>query len=145
MTLKEHVLSDMRQTMVHNSGGEKLIEIGPWSVMRLMPDGSAILYRNPLGTVQSLALSRHDLEVIKSIALPVRMFTPGPDSEKDVHTEHCCVIHGCKYGDDRGYDNNTCPVTTKKKKQSFACESCYADAEGWDGTPEPDFNNGMGE
>lgn len=41
-----------------------------------------------------------------------------PESQKDVHTEHCCVIHGCKYGDE------DCPVATKKKPQSFVCESC---------------------
>ena len=35
-----------------------------------------------------------------------------------VHTEHCCIIHGCKYGDE------SCPVTTKSKKQSYPCEFC---------------------
>lgn len=33
--------------------------------------------------------------------------------EKDVHTEHCCAIHGCKYGD------TYCPVWLGRKKQSF--------------------------
>lgn len=42
----------------------------------------------------------------------------GFDSYKDVHTEHCCSIHGCKYDDD------DCPVETGKKKQSFPCEMC---------------------
>jgi hypothetical protein len=37
---------------------------------------------------------------------------------KDVHTEHCCSEHGCKYGDD------DCTVTTGKKKQSFPCMDC---------------------
>jgi hypothetical protein len=40
------------------------------------------------------------------------------DIGKDVHTEHCCVIHGCKYADDN------CSVTMGKSKQSFPCESC---------------------
>ena len=39
-------------------------------------------------------------------------------SEKCVHTEHCCETHGCKYGDPK------CPVSTGVKKQSFACEDC---------------------
>lgn len=43
------------------------------------------------------------------------------DQEKDVHTEHCCVIHGCKYRDD------DCPVETEKLIQSFPCESCQYD------------------
>jgi len=60
------------------------------------------------------------------MALPVRIFTPGPESEKDVHTEHCCEIHGCKYG----HDN--CPVVNWRKKQSYACESCQEDAEGFE-------------
>lgn len=37
---------------------------------------------------------------------------------KDVHTEHCCVDHGCKYG----HDN--CTVTNLIEKQSYLCESC---------------------
>lgn len=43
-------------------------------------------------------------------------------SEKDVHTEHCCVNHGCKYGD------NDCPVILGIKKQSFSCELCYEES-----------------
>ena len=42
----------------------------------------------------------------------------GFDSHKDVHTEHCCFVHGCKYGDD------DCSVKTGKKMQSFPCEMC---------------------
>lgn len=37
---------------------------------------------------------------------------------KDVHTEHCCLIHGCKYADE------DCTVTTGKLQQSYTCESC---------------------
>jgi len=40
-------------------------------------------------------------------------------TEKDVHTEHCCIVHGCKYGED-----DTCPVTTGQKPQSYPCEDC---------------------
>ena len=38
---------------------------------------------------------------------------------KDVHTEHCCSKHGCKYG-----ENDTCPVATGTKKQSYPCQDC---------------------
>ena len=38
---------------------------------------------------------------------------------KDVHTEHCCVIHGCKYG-----QHDTCSVVNERKPQSFICEDC---------------------
>ena len=48
-----------------------------------------------------------------------------PAQELDVHTEHCCLIHGCKYGDDEN-----CTVATKQKRQSFPCEDCHY--------PEPD-------
>jgi hypothetical protein len=37
---------------------------------------------------------------------------------KNVHTEHCCLTHGCKYCD------ADCPVETGKQEQSFPCESC---------------------
>ena len=36
----------------------------------------------------------------------------------DVHTEHCCSKHGCKYGDD------TCTVASGEKKPSYSCEIC---------------------
>lgn len=35
-----------------------------------------------------------------------------------VHRTHCCVYHGCKYGDE------DCPVATKKITQWYPCESC---------------------
>ena len=41
------------------------------------------------------------------------------DPNKDVHTEHCCVEHGCKYGQE-----DHCPVYQGRKKQSHPCESC---------------------
>jgi len=41
---------------------------------------------------------------------------------KDVHTEHCCILHGCKYGEDA-----FCTVTTRKAEQSFICEDCQED------------------
>ena len=37
---------------------------------------------------------------------------------KDVHTEHCCVYHGCKYSDPK------CPVKRGIKAQSYPCELC---------------------
>lgn len=43
------------------------------------------------------------------------------DHEKCVHTEHCCLKHGCKYSD------SDCPVEDGTKPQSFDCEEC-----GWD-------------
>jgi hypothetical protein len=34
------------------------------------------------------------------------------------HIEHCCSIHGCKYGDDM------CPVANGIEQQTYPCESC---------------------
>lgn len=110
---------------------EKVIPISTFCVMRLYPDGSALLYKNQTGRLEQIVLSRHDLEFIKGMSLPVRQFTPGPEEDKDVHTEHCCVIHGCKYGA-REYRDTDCPVETGKKKQSHACERCQSDAEDFD-------------
>lgn len=45
--------------------------------------------------------------------------TKKQNTVKDVHTEHCCFFHGCKYG-----ENDTCPVVTGLKPQSFPCEDC---------------------
>lgn len=35
-----------------------------------------------------------------------------------VHATHCCVFHGCKYGDE------DCPVVTGKIVQQYECEYC---------------------
>lgn len=43
------------------------------------------------------------------------------EKQKDVHTEHCCIHHGCKYGEQE------CSVVTGLKKQSYWCESCEYD------------------
>jgi len=37
---------------------------------------------------------------------------------KNVHTEHCCKEHGCKYAED------DCPVVLGTMVQSFTCECC---------------------
>jgi hypothetical protein len=37
---------------------------------------------------------------------------------KNVHTEHCCERHGCKYNE------KDCPVEFGGVKQSFPCEVC---------------------
>ena len=49
----------------------------------------------------------------------VRVMLDGkePETNQDVHTEHCCRIHGCKYGD------TDCPVESGAKRPSFPC-SC---------------------
>jgi hypothetical protein len=44
-------------------------------------------------------------------------------TEKNVHTEHCCVIHGCKYGDPN------CPVEKGVLVQSIPCEYCESDLD----------------
>lgn len=38
-----------------------------------------------------------------------------PDSKKDVHTEHCCTICGCKYSNKA----EDCSVNDGSKRQSF--------------------------
>ena len=38
-----------------------------------------------------------------------------------VHTSHCCVVHGCKYGE------KECPVVQKQAKQEYLCEYCSED------------------
>lgn len=47
---------------------------------------------------------------------------------KNTHTEHCCAIHGCKYGKD-----DECTVLIEAKNQNYVqskpCESCWDN--GW--------------
>ena len=42
-------------------------------------------------------------------------------SNASVHITHCCVLHGCKFGDE------DCPVVLRKVKQEFLCENCEDD------------------
>jgi len=42
-------------------------------------------------------------------------------SKYGVHRTHCCVLHGCKYGDE------DCPVVSGEIKQDYTCESCDMD------------------
>ena len=57
----------------------------------------------------------------KPLKAPKAPKAPRPlaESKKDVHTEHCCVLHGCKYGE--GFN---CSVVHTTKPQSYVCESC---------------------
>ncbi len=42
-------------------------------------------------------------------------------SKYGVHQSHCCIKHGCKYG------NDDCPVVNRKIKQKYTCEWCDDD------------------
>ena len=42
-------------------------------------------------------------------------------SKYGVHRTHCCILHGCKYGDE------DCPVVNGEIKQDYICESCGMD------------------
>ncbi len=47
-----------------------------------------------------------------------------PADKIGVHETHCCIVHGCKYG------NRNCPVVLGEIKQEYICEECDV-AEGW--------------
>lgn len=54
--------------------------------------------------------------------------------EKDVHTEHCCQIHGCKYPHQwdevtKTWSKPSCTVANLTAPQSFPCEWCLDDEE----------------
>lgn len=49
------------------------------------------------------------------------------EREIGVHKRHCCILHGCKYGED------DCPVVNEEVRQDHVCESC-----GWDGIKNVD-------
>lgn len=46
--------------------------------------------------------------------------------QTDVHTEHCCDRHGCKYGAD---ETDECTVVNESKPQSHLCEQCEHELE----------------
>jgi len=49
---------------------------------------------------------------------------------RDAHDTHCCIDHGCKYGD------HDCPVANGIRKQCYLCEMCGLETEGYYGEPE---------
>jgi hypothetical protein len=51
-------------------------------------------------------------------AAPQPPAAPLPEDQRDVHTEHCCSKHGCKYG------KPTCTVESGEKPASFRQECC---------------------
>lgn len=54
------------------------------------------------------------------------------ETVKDVHTEHCCWRHGCKYHW-AGRRSTSCSVVSGEKTQSFMCEMCTDEIDdGWD-------------
>lgn len=44
-----------------------------------------------------------------------------PKEDWGVHESHCCLEHGCKYGDDN------CPVALGQTPQDYTCEMCDED------------------
>lgn len=44
-------------------------------------------------------------------------------TNKDVHTEHCCIRHGCKYAWQQSTKPH-CTVKSGEKPQSYMCEMC---------------------
>lgn len=64
------------------------------------------------------------LDAWEGESVSVAVVAPTPVTEgKDVHTEHCCARHGCKYGDEN------CTVASGLKQQSYPCESCDFERE----------------
>ena len=63
---------------------------------------------------------------LKNVPVGTRVFVIDPpavaEQDKNVHTEHCCLQHGCKYGHD-----DICPVATGEQAQSYPCEECIGD------------------
>jgi hypothetical protein len=45
------------------------------------------------------------------------------DNNIGVHVTHCCVLHGCKYG-----QPVKCPVCSGEHKQKYLCEDCSPSA-----------------
>lgn len=43
-----------------------------------------------------------------------------------VHKTHCCIYHGCKYG------NSECPVASGVLTQQYACEQCEWAEQEWE-------------
>lgn len=58
-------------------------------------------------------------KVLEAYSFGVKEPKVAPENEhkRDVHTEHCCIHCGCKYGEEK----SGCSVTTWVLKQSYPC------------------------
>lgn len=59
--------------------------------------------------------------------------TPSVNSD-GVHASHCCLDHGCKYGDDN------CPVVSGRVTQLYKCEDCTSEEHEFDGMDDKTFD-----
>ena len=75
--------------------------------------GTRVLRLEDLIEDHERKLDGHKTRLVGMLGFP-------PELSKDVHTEHCCMLHGCKYG------NEDCPVALRTKRQSYPCERCQA-------------------
>jgi len=59
-------------------------------------------------------------EIIEKEVTVVKKYSELQEKEDktDIHTEHCCAEHGCKYNDEN------CTVVNRILEQTFLCEEC---------------------
>ncbi len=88
----------------------------PRAMMAFIPNIDIIDPRCPMREGREVTVKLDVMSLVKEVP-------ETPESERNVHTEHCCIVHGCKYSDD------DCPVETKKQRQSYMCEACSWDSE----------------
>lgn len=75
-------------------------------------------YKADLDKIRGVVGGKEDQSTVEAVEAMVE----DEDDSKDVHTEHCCYRHGCKYGKD------DCSVETGDKQQSHPCEQCCEEA-----------------
>ena len=85
------------------------------------------------GLCRDVSVLKQQVKQLQSIINFMSNFPPGyghnwidesegvMENKRDVHTEHCCVTHGCKYS------QADCPVVSGMKKQTHPCEDCVDD------------------
>lgn len=83
-------------------------------------------FRDTISKVSNLASKAHSLHREMSTTYSQEELS---NQKGDVHTSHCCIYCGCKYGDDREIESAytdepfvPCTVVSKAKKQSYPCK-----------------------
>jgi len=97
-------------------------EIKSKKIMDILTDNSfqGGLEHYHISDIIRLLTFANDVEVPKETWDKI-LYHEAPDIPKEhwgVHETHCCLKHGCKYG------NPKCPVETGKTKQKYPCEYC---------------------
>ena len=118
--LPDLMMSSYHEAIGWNAYRKALLAAAPSTpaAQGAVPDGYALVSVELLKSVLDPVCTDDWAPACKALRAMLAAVQPQASAGKDVHTEHCCKKHGCKYSDP------ACTVAYGDKVQSFPCEDC---------------------